>query len=47
MDLLKQRRNAVYLQHEVLYSAADAAVQGYDLYVDGMPRLKSAYLAQG
>ena len=47
VNLLKQRRNAVYLQHEVLYSAADAAVQGYDLYVDGMPRLKSAYLAQG
>jgi peptide/nickel transport system substrate-binding protein len=47
VDLLKERRNAIYLQHEVLYSAADAAVQGYDLYVDGMPRLKSAYLAQG
>ena len=47
VKLVQQRRNTLYLQHEVLYSAADAAVQGYDLYVDGMPRLKSAYLAQG
>jgi peptide/nickel transport system substrate-binding protein len=47
VQLLKERRNALYLQHEVLYSAATSALQGYDLYVDGMPRLKSAWLAQG
>ena len=44
VKLVQQRRNTLYLQHEV---APYGGRKGYDLYVDGMPRLKSAYLAQG
>jgi peptide/nickel transport system substrate-binding protein len=42
---LKERRSVIYFQHQVLYAAHDADVHGFELYVDGMPRLKSAYLA--
>lgn len=47
VDKILARRNAIVFQHEVLYSANSAALQGYELYVDGMPRLKSAFLAGG
>jgi peptide/nickel transport system substrate-binding protein len=41
------RRNAITFQHEVLYSAHTTDLQGYALYVDGMPRLAHAYLSGG
>ena len=43
-EKIRARRNAITFQHEVLYSAHTAALQGYALYVDGMPRLAHAYL---
>lgn len=46
-EKLRARRNAITFQHEVLYSAHTTALQGYALYVDGMPRLAHAYLSGG
>ena len=46
-EKVRARRNAITFQHEVLYSAHTTALQGYALYVDGMPRLAHAYLAGG
>lgn len=44
-EKIRARRNAITFQHEVLYSAHTAALKGYALYVDGMPRLAHAYLS--
>ena len=46
-EKVRARRNAITFQHEVLYSAHTTDLQGYALYVDGMPRLAHAYLAGG
>ncbi len=46
-EKVRARRNAITFQHEVLYSAHTTALQGYALYVDGMPRLAHAYLTGG
>lgn len=46
-EKVRARRSAITFQHEVLYSAHTTALQGYALYVDGMPRLAHAYLAGG
>jgi peptide/nickel transport system substrate-binding protein len=47
VERLKVRRSVIYFQHQVLYAAHPVALQGFDLFVDGMPRLKSVFLAQG
>lgn len=44
--LLAQRHNLTF-QHEVLYSAYTADLKGFEVYVDGMPRLAHAYLSGG
>ncbi len=46
VERVKERRSVIYLQHQVLYSAHTSALQGFELFVDGMPRLKSVSLSQ-
>jgi peptide/nickel transport system substrate-binding protein len=45
IKLIIARRNVITFQHEQLYSAHTAKLQGFQLYADGMPRLSHAYLA--
>jgi peptide/nickel transport system substrate-binding protein len=47
VKLLIARRNVITFQHEVLYSAHAADLQGFELFADGMPRLTHAYLSKG
>jgi peptide/nickel transport system substrate-binding protein len=43
VERLRERRSVIYFQHQVLYAAHTAALAGFELYVDGMPRLKSTH----
>lgn len=47
VEQVRARRSVIYLQHQNLYAAYTADLKGFELYVDGMPRLKSAYLKGG
>jgi peptide/nickel transport system substrate-binding protein len=47
IKLIIARRNVITFQHEVLYSAHAANLQGFQLFADGMPRLSHAYLSAG
>lgn len=47
VEKLLARRNALTFQHEVLYQAYTADLKGYEVYVDGMPRLAHSYLSGG
>jgi ABC-type transport system substrate-binding protein len=47
VKLLIARRNVITFQHEVLYSAHTARLNGFELFADGMPRLTHAYLTEG
>lgn len=44
---VRARRSVIYFQHQNLYAASATALKGFEMYVDGMPRLKSAYLEGG
>ena len=44
---VRARRNVITFQIQNLYAAHTAALHGFAMYVDGMPRLKSAYLGGG
>jgi peptide/nickel transport system substrate-binding protein len=43
--LIRERRSNIYLYFQNVFTAASTRVSGYDMYVDGMPRLKSVSLA--
>ncbi len=43
---VQARRNVVYLVHQNLYAAHSAKVVGFEMYADGMPRLKNAGVSQ-
>ena len=45
IKLIIARRNVITFQHEQLYSAHTAKLQGSQLFADGMPRLSHAYLS--
>lgn len=45
VKLLIARRNVITFQHEVLYAAHSAKLNGFELFADGMPRLTHAYLS--
>jgi peptide/nickel transport system substrate-binding protein len=45
VDMVRDRRSVIYFQHQNLYAAHAKALQGFEMYVDGMPRLKSAHLS--
>jgi len=44
VEQVRARRNVVVFQWQNLYAAYTASLHGFAMYVDGMPRLKSAYL---
>lgn len=46
VKLLIARRNVITFQHEVLYSARTANLNGFELFADGMPRLTHAWLSE-
>ncbi len=43
VEQVRARRSVIYFQHQNLYAAYTAQLQGFEMYVDGMPRLKSAW----
>jgi len=45
IDLILQRRNIIYLYHQILYTGTSADVVGLEFYGDGLLRLKSAGFA--
>ncbi len=45
LDLIHQRRNIIYLYHEVYYTGAGADVVGIDFFGDGLLRFKTAGFA--
>jgi peptide/nickel transport system substrate-binding protein len=47
VEQVRARRSVIYFQHQVIYAAHSAKLQGFQMYVDGMPRLKSASLTGG
>jgi peptide/nickel transport system substrate-binding protein len=47
VEQVRARRNVITFQWQNLYAAHTAALHGFAMYVDGMPRLKSAYLGAG
>jgi peptide/nickel transport system substrate-binding protein len=46
LDLIHERRNIVYLYHEVYFTGTKADVVGLDFFGDGLLRLKSAGFAE-
>jgi peptide/nickel transport system substrate-binding protein len=47
VEQVRARRNVITFQWQNLYAAHTVALKGFAMYVDGMPRLKSAYLEGG
>ncbi len=47
VEQVRARRSVIYFQHQNLYAAYTAELEGFEMYVDGMPRLKSAHLKGG
>jgi peptide/nickel transport system substrate-binding protein len=47
VEAVRARRNVITFQVQNLYAAHPVALQGFAMYVDGMPRLKSAFLQGG
>jgi peptide/nickel transport system substrate-binding protein len=45
VEQVRARRNVITFQWQNLYAAYTSALHGFEMWVDGMPRLKSAYLA--
>lgn len=41
------RNNTIYLGYQVVYAAFPKTVQGFEMYADGMPRLKNAFFTAG
>jgi peptide/nickel transport system substrate-binding protein len=41
VDAVRERRNIIYLYHEKLFTGAKKAVSGFEVYGDGLPRLKN------
>jgi peptide/nickel transport system substrate-binding protein len=44
VEQVRARRSVIYFQHQNIYAAYTANLKGFEMYVDGMPRLKSASL---
>jgi peptide/nickel transport system substrate-binding protein len=44
IGLIQARRSSIYMYFQNVYTAWSARVQGYDMYADGMPRLKTVSL---
>jgi peptide/nickel transport system substrate-binding protein len=44
IELIRARRSTIYLVFQNVYTAFSNKVQGYEMYADGMPRLKSVSL---
>lgn len=42
---IRARRNVIYLYHQNLYATSSTRVVGFQMFADGMPRLKSAGFA--
>jgi peptide/nickel transport system substrate-binding protein len=42
---IRARRNVIYLYHQNLFTAYSTRVVGFQMFADGMPRLKSAGFA--
>ena len=47
VEAVRARRNVVTFQIQNLYAAHTSKLHGFAMYVDGMPRLKSAFLEAG
>jgi peptide/nickel transport system substrate-binding protein len=47
VEQVRARRNVITFQIQNLFAAHTAALHGFEMYVDGMPRLKSASLGGG
>ncbi len=45
--MVRARRNVITFQIQNLFAAYTANLHGFAMYVDGMPRLKSASLGGG
>ncbi len=45
IDKIRARRSSLYLYHQNLFVAYSARVVGFEMYADGMPRLKTAGFA--
>jgi peptide/nickel transport system substrate-binding protein len=45
VNAILARKNTLYLGYQVVYAAYPATVQGFEMYADGMPRLKNAGFA--
>jgi peptide/nickel transport system substrate-binding protein len=45
VDKIRARRNVIYLYHQNLFVAHGARVVGFQMFADGMPRLKTAGFA--
>lgn len=43
--LIRERRSIIYLYFQNVFTAVSTRVSGYEMYVDGMPRLKMVSLA--
>jgi peptide/nickel transport system substrate-binding protein len=41
VDLLRERRNIIYLYHQNLFVGAKDTITGFEFYGDGLPRLKT------
>jgi peptide/nickel transport system substrate-binding protein len=41
VDAVRERRNIIYLYHENLFTGAKQEVSGFEVYGDGLPRLKN------
>lgn len=39
------RRNTIYIGYQMVYAAFPTTVQGFEMFADGMPRLRTAGLA--
>ena len=45
VNLIQARRSNIYMYFQNVFTAWSARAQGYDMYADGMPRLKTVSLA--
>src|SRR5438105_15132470 len=45
--IILERRSNIYLWFSNVFTAASSRVSGYEMYVDGMPRLKNVSLSPG
>jgi peptide/nickel transport system substrate-binding protein len=47
ITMIRERRSNIYLWFSNVFTAASSRVSGYEMYVDGMPRLKNVSLSPG